>query len=84
MYRMYPHLPPQKNILRKIHYAKIYYANSIVQASMLQWLRALTFKHWISHRHGSSLTWDTCEMPGSAPVGQVVFLQVLQFSPTSD
>ena len=52
-------------------------------ASVVQWLRALTLKHWISHRCGSSLAWDTYEMASSAPVCQV-FLRVLRFSPTFD
>ena len=52
--------------------------------SMVQWLRALTLKHWVSHHSGSSLARATCEMPSSAPVGQVVFLRVLRFSPISD
>ena len=44
----------------------------------------LTPNHWISHRYGLSLARGTSEMPSSAPVGQVMFLQVLWFSPTSD
>ena len=50
---------------------------------MVQWLRALMLKHWISHHCGSSLTQSTmsCEMLSSAPVDQVVFLWVLWFSP---
>ena len=50
-------------------------------ASVVQWLRVLTLKHWISQRCCSSLSLGTCEMPSSAPVSQVVFLWVL---PTSD
>ena len=44
-------------------------------------VRALTLKHWLSHSCGSSHAWITCEMPSSAPVGQVLFLWVLRFSP---
>ena len=51
---------------------------------MARWLRALTLKHWISHRCGSSLALGTYEMPPSALVGQVGFLWVLRFSPISD
>ena len=43
--------------------------------SMVQWLRALTLKHWISHRCGLSLAWGTCEMPrsGGFSLGTLVF-----------
>ena len=43
---------------------------------MVQWLRVLTVKHWMSHCCGLSLAWGACdsEMPSSAPVGPVVFL----------
>ena len=54
------------------------------RASVVLWLRALTLKHKISHHCGLSLAWDTCEMPSSEPVGQVVFLWALSFSTTSD
>ena len=37
---------------------------------MVTWLRALTFKHWISHRCGNSLVCGICEMPSSALVSQ--------------
>ena len=55
------------------------------RASVVLWfIRAMTVKHWISHRCGPSLARDTCEIPSSAPVSQEVFLWVLRFSPTSD
>ena len=62
----------------------IFLFHSILWASVIQWFRALTLKLWISHHCGSSLSLGTCEMPSSALVGQVVFLWVRQFSPTSD
>ena len=46
---------------------------SIFRASVVKWLRALTLKHWISHYCTSSLARDTCGVPSSALVGQVVF-----------
>ena len=41
-------------------------------------------KHYISRRCGTGLAWDTSEIPSSASVGHVVFLQVLLFSFTSE
>ena len=38
-------------------------------------------KHWFSHHCGSSLTQGTCEMPSSAPVGQVFFPRYSGFRP---
>ena len=48
---------------------------------MVQWLRALDLKHWISHRCGLNLARDTCEVPSSAPVGQVFSSGYSGFSP---
>ena len=44
--------------------------------------RFLLKKGKLSQSH--SLARDTSEMPSSASVGQVLFLRVLWFSPTSD
>ena len=46
-----------------------------IQASMVQWLRALTRKHCISHGCGLCLAWGTCEMPtsGGFSLGTPVF-----------
>ena len=54
------------------------------RASVVQWLRVQTLKHWISRRCGLSLARGICEMPSSEPICQVVSLQALRFSPTSD
>ena len=43
-------------------------AKPTISLALVQWLRALTLKHWISHC-GSSLAQGTCEMPSSALVG---------------
>ena len=43
-------------------------------AFVVQWLRALILSHWILHRCGSSLARGTCEMPSSAPVGEIFSL----------
>ena len=48
---------------------------------MVQWLRVLTLKHWISHRCGLNLAQGTGEMPSSAPVCQGVFLRYSGFRP---
>ena len=71
----------KKKKKKKKNFDGIYVYHHLSGASVVQWLRALTLKHWISHRCGSSLTRDTCEMPSSAPVGHVVFLRVLRFRP---
>ena len=66
------------------HLIRIYtVSNSTIfrRAYLIQWLRALTLKHWISHHCGSSLTPGTCEMPSSAPVGRWFFSGHWAFCP---
>ena len=85
-----PNSEQAKQKKAELLFLKVYPCNLILKyqfklwAFMVQWLRALTFRHWISHRCSSSFAWGTCETPSSAPVDQVVFLWVLWFSPTSD